>query len=333
MTDDLDFFIDDPKINESGNRKVIVGGEQLTIRGKSIALFRPSNTKLKNVFYVLKLEATLIIVSKLCSPKHIGQFDVIFIKIFHKDDSNKIVFRTERKRSDDLYHVKEIAQEFFEFAASVNNNANDTKIMKINELNPSRQYYRELESKIFKNEYIFWHNRFEHLKFNKLRQFYDIITLLDTIQIKYADQHKCDACDIVKSRKYKNHTYQNKITDLLKLVAADVCDPLPRTFEGFRYFLQIIDYYTSRVSVILIKTRSEAVFNLDQWRKEAELQTGLKVKAARSDNAPELLQIIERWSNEDRISADLIAFYTFNQNDKAKKVIQNIEQLTRALLI
>ena len=333
MTDDLDLFIDDPKANESGNRKVIVGGGQLAIRGKGIALFRPSNTKLRNVLYVPKLGANLIAVSKLCSPKHIGQFNATSMKIFLKDDPDKIVFQAERKRSGGLYYVKEIAQESFEFAAPASDNTNDTEVVGVKELDPSRQYYRELESKASKDEYILWHNRFGHLGPNKLRQLHDVTTLPDAIQVKYADQHKCDACDIAKSKKYRNHIYQNNTTNPLELVATDTCGPLPRTFEGFRYFLQIVDHYTNRVSAIPTKTRSEAASNLDQWRKEAELQTGLKVKAARSDNAPELLQVVERWSNEDGVSSDPTAPYTSSQNGKAERAIQNTEQLTRALLI
>ena len=207
------------------------------------------------------------------------------------------------------------------------------EVVGVKELDPSRQYYRELETKASKNEYVLWHNRFGHLGPNKLRQIHDVTTLSDAIQVKYADQHKCDACDIAKSRKYRNHTYQNNTTDPLELVAADTCGPLPRTFGGYRYFLQIVDYYTNRVSAIPVKTRDEAASVLNQWKKEAELQTDMKVKTARSDNAPELLQVIEQWTNEDGVSSDPTAPYTSSQNGKAERAIQNTEQLTRALLL
>ena len=41
MTDQLDMFEQDPRPRESGQRKVSVGGGQLSIRGRGTALFKP----------------------------------------------------------------------------------------------------------------------------------------------------------------------------------------------------------------------------------------------------------------------------------------------------
>jgi hypothetical protein len=44
-----------------------------------------------------------------------------------------------------------------------------------------------------------------------------------------------------------------------------------------------------------LKEKSDAKGALEDWKKAVELQPDTKIKAARSDNIPELVQIIEGW--------------------------------------
>lgn len=333
MTDKLDLFVDDPTPNESGNRKVIVGGGQLSIRGRGIAMFRSSNTRLHDVLYVPRLGANLISVPKLCGSKNKGVFDQRSMTILDSTNPDRVLLRAERSKHGGLYYVTEIDGDASEIAATADDsNMVDEEAVGVPNLDPSRTYHQDLDVKNSKDEYILWHNRFGHLGVNKLRQLHEVTTLSQAIQVKHSGEITCDTCTIAKSKKNRNHDYENTVTEVLGLISTDVCGQLPRTYEGYQYFLQVIDAYSNHVTVIPTKTRSEAAEQLDQWRKASELATAKKVKVARSDNAPELVKVIKQWEREDGVRADPTAPYTSSQNGKAERAIQNSEQLGRAML-
>ena len=99
---------------------------------------------------------------------------------------------------------------------------------------------------------------------NKIRQLHEIIIIFKTIQIKHENDIACDTCFIIKSKKYKNHKYNNLTKQILKFVAIDVCESLFKTFEKYRYFLQIVDHYSDRVIIVFIKSRSHAAEHLEK---------------------------------------------------------------------
>ena len=81
MTDQLNLFVEDLRLKESGRRKVNVGGGQLSILERGTARFRPSNARLHNVLYVPRLGVNLISISKLCTNNYKGEFNHNSIKI------------------------------------------------------------------------------------------------------------------------------------------------------------------------------------------------------------------------------------------------------------
>ena len=61
------------------------------------------------------------------------------------------------------------------------------------------------------------------------------------------------------------------------------------------------------------------------WKKDAELYIKMKVKAVWLDNAPELLEVVNKWKRAGDTHVKPTAPYTLNQNDMAERAIQNIE--------
>ena len=333
MTDKLDLFINDPTPNESGNRKVTVGGGQLAIRGRGIAMFRPTNAKLRDVLYVPKLGANLVSVPKFCGSRYKGTFDQRSMTITDSVNPDIVILRAERSRNGGLYKVTEINSDVSETAAAADDsNMLDVEAVGVPNLDPSRAHLQNMELQSSKDQYTLWHNRFGHLGINKIRRLHEVTTLDQAIQVKHGNEVTCDTCIIAKSKKYRNHEYENKVTEVLGLANIDVCGTLPKTYEGYRYFLQIVDAYSNYVTAIPTKSRSEAADELDKWRKASELATNKRLKIARSDNAPELAQVLKKWSDEDGVRADPTAPYTSSQNGKAERAIQNSEQLARAMI-
>ena len=67
MTDQIDAFESDPTVNESGRRKIIVGGGTLAIKGRgTISVKLPkSSLRLHNALFVLNLGFNLISASRM----------------------------------------------------------------------------------------------------------------------------------------------------------------------------------------------------------------------------------------------------------------------------
>ncbi|EDN93221.1 hypothetical protein SS1G_12167 [Sclerotinia sclerotiorum 1980 UF-70] len=69
---------------------------------------------------------------------------------------------------------------------------------------------------------------------------------------------------------------------------------------------------------------------MKEWKKEIELASGEKIIAARTDNAPELLQAIREWSSGARSETTTIA--SSHQNGPAERNIRTAEADMRAML-
>jgi hypothetical protein len=79
----------------------------------------------------------------------------------------------------------------------------------------------------------------------------------------------------------------------LALIQFDIAGPFHKSLRGNKYFLLIIDNWTRKNWVIPLPNKSEAIQELRTWKVMVEKEVDEKIKAARSDNAPELLLTIE----------------------------------------
>ena len=80
------------------------------------------------------------------------------------------------------------------------------------------------------------------------------------------------------------------------------------------------------------KDRTEIKPALNKWKKKAELSTGKKVKAVRTDNAPEILETLNEWGNEHGVAVQTTETHTSAQNGPAERSIQYTEHNVRAML-
>ncbi|KAI1003486.1 hypothetical protein K3495_g4722 [Podosphaera aphanis] len=100
----------------------------------------------------------------------------------------------------------------------------------------------------------------------------------------------------------------------LELISFDIAGPFPTSLRGNRYFLQIIDNWSRRIWSIPLKSKDQAIQELKKFKLREERQTGKQLKAARSDNAPELKNVMEQWQREDGVVADFTAIASSHQN-------------------
>jgi len=75
---------------------------------------------------------------------------------------------------------------------------------------------------------------------------------------------------------------------VLGRIFSDVCGKLPtRSHHGFEYFATFIDDKSRKVAVAGLRKKSEALHHLKVFITQAEVKTGLRTKAIRSDGGGE----------------------------------------------
>jgi len=113
-----------------------------------------------------------------------------------------------------------------------------------------------------------------------------------------------------KTKKYRKRTAAPDKLNPLKLIFINICGPLPNGINGSRYFLEIINNYTRKSDAIPLKTKSQTIPELSKWRKAVQCYTKYKLTIDKSDNAPELKQVLKDWAAKDGIHINLTTTYT-----------------------
>ncbi|MCI33542.1 retrovirus-related pol polyprotein from transposon tnt 1-94, partial [Trifolium medium] len=74
----------------------------------------------------------------------------------------------------------------------------------------------------------------------------------------------------------------------LELIHTDVCGPIkPRSLGKSNYFLLFIDDFARKIWVYFLKEKSEVFENFKKFKAQVEKESGLVIKAIRSDRRGE----------------------------------------------
>ncbi|KAI1516726.1 Retrotran-gag-2 domain containing protein [Pyrenophora tritici-repentis] len=258
-------------------RVVRVGGGELYAdwKGEAQVVCKDgSSTWLSEVLLVPNLGVNLLSGRRICAASLKGRFNshALYFKL-----GKKVII--EATMDDGLYVVSHIADGYQETAfLGTELHAPVKSELKVNE----------------KERYLLYHRRFAHLGPAKIAKLHEVTTLQKKIQVP----EKIEICEVCSLTKMKNsipkQLREHKATKLA-LVQFDIAGPFPTSLRGNRWFLLIIDSYTRKNWVIPLKKKGDAQRELQIWKTFVEHQTGEKVKAAGTDNAPELLQQAEEW--------------------------------------
>ena len=183
-----------------------------------------------------------------------------------------------------------------------------------------------------KDLYKLWHRRFGHLGPAKLRNLHQVTTLKKPIPIAEDHSEVCQVCALTKIVNKRDHHVSERKSSILALISIDVCGPLPPSRLGFTYFLYIIDNYSRRSWVRPMKNRTDCVEALDKWKRITELQCGTRLKAVRSDNAPELKKYLDTWCASFGVAPQYTEPYQSIQNGVAERGIRTVENQVRAMI-
>ena len=272
-----------------------------------------SSMLLLDVLYVPGLGVNLLSARRVCQNGLEGIFNDK--KMFFRRNGQTII---EASMRNGLYIVTHVADGYEEtafgaFPAVEQEEAEmeTVGIPRVKKLTPKQE-----------TNYYLWHRRMNHLNPEKIRNLHKVTTLSSPIKVP-SDIDICDICCLTKMTNRLPKKLAEHKDRMLALIQFDVAGPLPITARKNRYFLLIIDSYTRENWVICLQSRDGAIPALKAWKKDVEFQTKLKILAARTDNAPELLKAIDGWRDSGSgVRKEQTTAATSHQNGPAERNIR-----------
>jgi len=182
--------------------------------------------------------------------------------------------------------------------------------------------------------YNLWHKRLGHLgKSNVELMSNGLVLGIDNVS---APEGLCTICVRAKhTRGAFPGGNAHRASELLELVHSDLCSMECTSLGGYKHFVTFIDDKSRYTFVGLLKSKeSEEVLKLfKEYKTLVETQTGLKLKALRSDNGGEYMSKTFRdFLKSEGIVHQTTIPHTPEQNGVAERANRTLEEKTRAML-
>ncbi len=190
-----------------------------------------------------------------------------------------------------------------------------------------------------------WHLRYGHLSYPSLAQLLkkEMVTGVHLSKEETArldnDLRKkvCPGCMAGKQQRNVAQPQPGSepaVNQKLGLIHMDVCGPIePTSMGGSRYMATFMDDYTSFSVVRLIKMKSQVPEEIKSVFAELERQTGLPVKAIRSDRGGEYVnRTLQDYLKRKGIVQQTTAPYSPEQNGKAERLNRTLVERVRSML-
>ena len=221
---------------------------------------RKKRTRLITTLYVPDLKVNLLSVKRLCEMKLEESFDEN--DLYMRDKKGRLMLKA--LASSSVYIVNKVTKKLNEIAliaTMIDDVINafialpfteiesKTELTGSNDVTPSKLEASDPQlEKInaFKlEEYRLWHRRFAHMGKAKLKDFHKITTLKKFIPI-VEDLTPCRVCSTTKLINARSRVLATRKPFILALIFIDICEELPVSWQGHRYFLKIVDNHSRR---------------------------------------------------------------------------------------
>src|SRR5215217_7465787 len=180
-----------------------------------------------------------------------------------------------------------------------------------------------------------WHERLGHIGKDRL----DTLlrnNLADGIAVKPGTELNefCEAC--ISGKQHRQpfpKASQNRSTELLGRAHSDLHGPLPRTIDGFLYWITFTDDCSRIKGVYNLKRKSEAFAKFKEWVARVELETGKKLKEFQEDKGGEYMsKEWEDWMKERGIKRRHTVKGTPQQNGVAERLNRTLAEGVVAMI-
>lgn len=139
---------------------------------------------------------------------------------------------------------------------------------------------------------------------------------------------KCHTCNSCKQVEKINRGPIAKAPNILDLIHSDIWGKCRvNGIFGSSYFVSFTDDASRESKIYLLQSTKEVAEKFEQYKKEKELQTGLKIKAMRFDGGTEYKRI-----KFDGIIQQISAPYTQHQNGVSERLNRTLVTMARCML-
>ncbi|GAB2275344.1 hypothetical protein Dimus_039125 [Dionaea muscipula] len=181
------------------------------------------------------------------------------------------------------------------------------------------------------NDAVLWHLRLGHISQQGLEAMnkQGLLTLNNTPKLDL-----CETCVLGKQNRLPFGKGIHLSKTCLEYLHADLWGPAKdNTHGGNRFFLSIIDDYSRKVWVILLKSKDETFEKFKDWKVMVENQSGNKIKILRTDNGLEFCNtLFDKFCIENGIQRHRTVVRTPQQNGVAERMNRTLLERVRCLM-
>ncbi|KAH9744862.1 hypothetical protein KPL70_003863 [Citrus sinensis] len=177
-----------------------------------------------------------------------------------------------------------------------------------------------------------WHLRLGHMSIKGLQELSKQGLLVgDRIQ----QLEFCENCIFGKSHRSKFNKGEHMSKQVLDYAHTDLWGPAQvPSLSGGRYFMSLIDDYSRKVWIYILKTKDQALEKFKVWKSLVENQSGFKLKCLRTDNGLEFCsKVFEEYCQKYGIKRHKTVRFTPQQNGLAERMNSTLVDKTRCMLI
>lgn len=292
-------------IDESVNGLVRFGdGSTINIKGKGTVAFKCKNGEemlLREVYFIPMLKNNIISLGQMAEngKKVVLDGDLLWIH----DERGRLLMRVTRS-ANRLYKIS------------------------LEETAPMC-----LMSRAEQTTWL-WHERMGHVNFQALTQM-SKDGLARGLPELVMPKKMCEGCLMSKQtrRKFPQQSLFHA-KEKLELIHGDLCGPItPTTQAGNKYFFLLVDDYSRKMWVYMLKEKSEAFEVFKKFRSMVEKESGCEIKVFRTDRGGEFCSNdFTNYCELAGISRQYTAPYTPQQNGVVERRNRTVAAMTRSLL-
>ncbi|KAF5771878.1 putative RNA-directed DNA polymerase [Helianthus annuus] len=173
-----------------------------------------------------------------------------------------------------------------------------------------------------------WHSRLGHPSDQVLA------VLKDKLEIKTVEHDPCEICHKSKQVRVPFPLSDHKSKGIGDLVHLDLWGPYRvASYEGYKYFLTVVDDYTRSVWCYLLRNKMEVFENLKDFYELILTQFKTKVRVFRSDNGTEFVNNqMNVFMKQKGILHQTSCSYTPQQNGVVERKHRHLLNIARALM-
>lgn len=181
------------------------------------------------------------------------------------------------------------------------------------------------------NDVRLWHERLGHPAEGSVKELVRSGLIPGDVSSKL---DPCEQCVLGKAKRTPFPIGTHHSESPLEYAQLDLWGPAPvNTLGRGRYYMTIIDDYSRKVWVYILKEKSEAFQMFKFWCKEVESEKGSKLKCLRTNNGLEYLsKEFDEYCKENGIKRHRTVPGTLQQNGVAERMNMTILERVRCML-